>query len=170
MVLAENVFHSMLTLERRRAERSRKPFVLMLMDAYLENGSTNGILKNALDVIIASKRETDLAGWFKEGAILGVIFTEINAECDQPITDILRTKVETALKKHLGHELATKIVISLHTFPQSWDKDQSGWVVESKLYPDHDRSVSGERLPQAVKRTKDILGRVLKPIIALFPL
>src|SRR5712691_86156 len=27
--LPENLFHSMLTLERRRAERSRKPFVLM---------------------------------------------------------------------------------------------------------------------------------------------
>jgi len=32
-VLVESVFHSMLTLERRRAERSRKPFVLMLLDA-----------------------------------------------------------------------------------------------------------------------------------------
>jgi len=32
-VLQEESFRSMLTLERRRAERSRKPFVLMLLDA-----------------------------------------------------------------------------------------------------------------------------------------
>ena len=32
-ILLEESFRSMLTLERRRAERSRKPFVLMLLDA-----------------------------------------------------------------------------------------------------------------------------------------
>jgi len=31
--LEEDTFHTMLALERRRAERSRKPFVLMLLDA-----------------------------------------------------------------------------------------------------------------------------------------
>src|ERR1700737_2748449 len=72
----ENVFHSMLKLERRRAERSGKKFVLMLIDANLENGSAAGILKEAGDVIVASKRETDLIGWVKGRPFLGVIFPE----------------------------------------------------------------------------------------------
>src|ERR1700747_2205660 len=59
-VLVENVFHSMLTLERRRAERSRNPFVLMLLDANLENGAAEQILAQAVDIVVASKRETDL--------------------------------------------------------------------------------------------------------------
>ena len=70
----------MLTLERRRAERSRKPFVLMLLDANLENGTAEEILRQAVDIVVASKRETDLVGWYKQGAILGVIFTEVNLE------------------------------------------------------------------------------------------
>ena len=55
-ILEENVFHSMLTLERRRAERSRKPFVLMLLDANLENGIAEVILRQAIDIVVASKR------------------------------------------------------------------------------------------------------------------
>ena len=87
--LAENIFHSMLTLERRRAERSRKPFVLMLLDANLENGSAAAILKESVDIILIAKRETDLVGWYKESAILGVIFTEVTIEGESPITEIL---------------------------------------------------------------------------------
>jgi len=33
-VCREKEFHAMLTLERRRAERSRRPFVLMLVDSH----------------------------------------------------------------------------------------------------------------------------------------
>src|SRR6202165_484477 len=60
--LAENIFHSMLTLERRRAERSRKPFVLMLLDANLENGSAAAILNESGGVIMGGKRGTELVG------------------------------------------------------------------------------------------------------------
>jgi len=77
-ILTESVFHSMLTLERRRAERSRKPFVLMLIDANLEDGEAAGILRQSVDIALASSRETDLVGWYKEDAILGIIFTEVN--------------------------------------------------------------------------------------------
>src|SRR6266568_4426913 len=129
--LAENIFHSMLTLERRRAERSRKPFVLMLLDANLENGSAAGILRQAVDVILTSKRETDIIGWYKESAILGVIFAEVNIEGECLVTETLRTKIETLLAKHLGRGKAAKIAISVHVFPESWDRNQSGWVADT---------------------------------------
>src|ERR1700692_3255170 len=93
-VLAENIFHSMLTLERRRAERSRKPFVLMLLDVNLENGIAEEIFRQAVDIVVASKRETDLVGWYKQGAILGIIFTEVSLDGELPITETVRTKVE----------------------------------------------------------------------------
>lgn len=157
-VLAENVFHSMLTLERRRAERSRKPFVLMLLDANLESGTAQQILRQAVDIVLASKRETDLVGWYKRGAILGVIFTEVTLSGDVPITETLRAKMESAFIKHLGRDRADKIAISLHIFPESWDKDSSGWVADSKLYPDLKRKSSRKRLPLVIKRGIDIVG------------
>jgi len=134
LVLVENVFHSMLTLERRRAERSCKPFVLMLLDANSENGAAEEILRQAVDVVVSSKRETDLAGWYKQGAILGVIFTEVSMEGELPITETLRIKIETAFAKHLGRTRAAKIAISVHMFPQSRDKSDTVWADDSKLY------------------------------------
>ena len=170
-VLAENVFHSMLTLERRRAERSRKPFVLMLLDANLENGTAEEILKQAVEIVVASKRETDLVGWYKRGAILGIIFTEVSIEGDVAITETLRTKIETAFIKHMGRERASKLAISVHIFPESWDKDSSGWVADSKLYPDLKRKSSRKRLPLVIKRSLDIVGSgtlllMLSPFLA----
>ena len=158
MALSEEAFHSVLTLERRRAERSRKPFVLMLLDANSQNGSAVKILNHAFEAIAVSKRETDLIGWYKESAILGVVFTEVSVEGTCPVTGILRTKIEAALVKHLGREKAAKIAISFHVFPESWDKDHSDWVVDSKLYPDLNRKVSRKRFPLAVKRVIDFAG------------
>src|SRR5216684_2751332 len=170
-VLVENVFHSMLTLERRRAERSRKPFVLMLIDANLENGAAEEILRQAVDIVVVSKRETDLIGWYKQGSILGVIFTEVNQDGELPITETLRTKFGTAFVKHMGRERAAKIAISLHIFPESWDKNSSGWVADSKLYPDLRRKGSRKRLPLVIKRVIDVVGSgalllMLSPFLA----
>ena len=116
VVLDERIFHSMLTLERRRAERSRKPYVLMLIDANLETGSSSeSILKEATAVILAAKRETDMVGWYRVGAILGVIFTEVSLEGNIPVTQTLRTKIETALIKNMGVDRSSRIAISMHT-------------------------------------------------------
>lgn len=157
-ILEESVFHSMLTLERRRAERSHKPFVLMLLDANLESGAAQDILNQAVDIVVASKRETDLIGWYKDGSILGIIFAEVSLSGESPITDTLRNKVETLFIKHLGRERSSQIAISVHIFPESNDKNGSGWVADSKLYPDLKRKVSRKRLPLVIKRAIDIVG------------
>jgi lipopolysaccharide/colanic/teichoic acid biosynthesis glycosyltransferase len=169
--IPEDVFHSLLTLERKRAERSRKQFVLMLMDAHLENGSAAGILKEAVEIVIASKRETDLIGWYRQGAILGVIFTEVNAGTDRPITEILRNKFETTLAERMGKSRAAKIAVSFHVFPEIWDKNQSGWQADSKLYPELSPTASRQQVPLLIKRMMDVAGGaalllVLSPLLA----
>jgi len=158
VVMAEDVFHSMLTLERRRAERSRQPFVLALLDATQENGSSGRILYEAIDILAGSTRETDLIGWYLKGGILGIIFTEITEDGKTPVTEILRTKVVTALRKHLGREGAGRIAISVHLFPQNWDQEPANTVADSKLYSDLHRQVPVKRASLALKRAIDILG------------
>jgi len=148
--LPESVFHSMLTLERLRAERSSKAFVLMLLDANLENGPAAGVLKQAVEVALNTKRETDLVGWYKENSIFGVIFTEVSLGGECPIVETLRARIETALIKQLGAEKASEIALSLHVFPENWEKDHSGWVADSKLYPDLNRKSGRKRLPAVV--------------------
>ncbi len=173
--LDESTFHTMLTHERRRAERSRKPFVLMLMDTNLEQGAATEILWQAAQILLSTKRETDLTGWYKRDLILGVIFTEINGAGESSVTETLRTKFESALVKHLGALKAAKVSISLHFFPESGEVDSVGWTADSKLYPDLNKKGSRKRLSLVLKRVTDIAGSaflllILSPLLAAIAL
>jgi lipopolysaccharide/colanic/teichoic acid biosynthesis glycosyltransferase len=173
--LEEDVFHSMLTLERRRAERSRQPFVLMLLDAAERNGSSARILLRAIDAVALPTRETDLIGWYKKDAILGIIFTEVATDEKTAIPEILRRKIAAALSENLGAKEAEKIAISVHLFPEDWSQGQSSGVVDSKLYSNLRRQVAGKRISLGVKRAIDILGSgalllLMSPILAVIAL
>src|SRR5256885_9395357 len=78
-LLSEPMFLRALCLERKRAERSRKPFVLMLLDSgqpFL-NGNGSNLRSKAVAALLSSIRETDIPGWYKDDAVLGVIFSEL---------------------------------------------------------------------------------------------
>jgi len=176
-ILSEQTLHAMLTLERRRAERSRKPFVLMLLDTHAvpKHGHGATFIEDMTSVVCNSTRETDLIGWYEEGAVLAVIFTEINLEGDSPITEVLHSKVVSALRENLDHRLAPKLVITVHLFPESWDHQRPDRVADVKLYPEFSRNRSGKRLPMIVKRFIDLVGSsalllALSPVLAAIAL
>lgn len=176
-ILAEQTLHAMLTLERRRAERSRKPFVLMLLDTHaVENhGGRRSFIEDLKSVVCEATRETDLVGWYEEGAILAVIFTEISLEGESPITEVLHSKVVGALRENLDHRLAAKLVITVHLFPESWDQERPDRTADIKLYPEFSRKNSGKRFPLIVKRLIDIAGSavlllLLSPVLAAIAL
>src|ERR1700690_3884765 len=123
--LEEETFHTMLALERRRAERSRKPFVLMLLDAHalFQNGNSGRLLEQLTSAVLASSRETDLIGWYKQGSILGVIFTEVNLCEKNPITQALLGKVVKALHERMDRQYASKVVITAHLFPENLNQN-----------------------------------------------
>lgn len=158
--LQEAPFQSMLTLERRRAERSRKPFVLMVLEAaaHLEQSSADRLLARVTSVLINATRETDLVGWYQNGAALGVIFTEINLEFSTPITEILKSKVLGALHKEFGADIQSKIILSVHLFPDRRTPLEDEPAADKKLYPDLAERDSHERVPQLIKRIIDIAG------------
>jgi len=109
-VLQEETFQNMLTLERRRAERSRKPFVLMLLDASLspDAGTADLLMSRVTSVLLKSTRETDLVGWYKKGVILGILFTEVSVEVTTPITEILHSKVVSAVQRLLSRFISSR--------------------------------------------------------------
>jgi lipopolysaccharide/colanic/teichoic acid biosynthesis glycosyltransferase len=176
-ILQEETFHNMLTLERRRAERSRKPFVLMLLDAGPsgEAEATDRLVSQVTSVLLKSTRETDLVGWYKKGAILGVIFTEISLEFTTPITEILRSKVVSALHNELSNRVTSKLVVTVHLFPENRDRDGAETVADIRLYPDLSEGGSKKRLPQIVKRAIDVAGSaalllLIGPLLAVIAL
>ncbi len=176
-VLEQETFHTLLTIERRRAERSRKQFVLMLFDAHalLETRPGEKLVQQIIPIISSSTRETDLIGWYKEGVILGVIFTEVNVDGENPITEVLHSKVVNALHEELDREIAANLIVSVHLFPESQDQGTPERLADIRLYPDIARKDSKRRLPLAVKRMIDFVGSgalllVLSPVLAAIAL
>lgn len=174
-VLPEEAFRSMLTLERRRAERSRKPFVLMLLDATAAVEEKNGdrFLSRVCSVLLKSTRETDLIGWYENGVVLAVIFTEINSECEKPITEILHQKMVNALRDQLSRDAVSSLVITTHLFPENAGRHGGERAGDTRrFYPDLAKADSKKRATQALKRIIDVTGSaflliVLSPLLAI---
>jgi len=78
-LLNEESFRKMISLERKRSERSRKPFLLMLLDMgeHLPSEKSRRSLGKILSALSAATRETDVTGWYKDNCVVGVMFTEI---------------------------------------------------------------------------------------------
>ena len=166
-VLKEETFHAMLTRERRRAERSRKPFVLILIDAHAvdKKGTGEGFIERLTGVVTDATRETDIIGWYEEGWILGVIFTEANLAAGSPVTEVLYCKILAALRDNLDHKLSSNLVVSVHLIPESWDMPRPDHRADVEMYQDHSQKTSKKRLPTIIKRGIDIVGSCLLLLI-----
>jgi exopolysaccharide biosynthesis polyprenyl glycosylphosphotransferase len=170
-ILSEEMFRAMLLQERRRAERSRKLFVLMLLDAasFVADGTVAKIMPQIQSIIMDSSRETDIVGWYKEGIVLGVIFTEVSLETKEPITEVLRSKVTNALHQVLKRPVTSRLVVTFHLYPENPEKGRSEPIADFKLYPDLSEETSKKRLPILIKRVLDFVGS-LAILLAVSPL
>src|SRR2546427_11929887 len=77
----EEAFRYFLAIERKRSERSNRPFLLLLVDLKKQQGMTARI-----DADVAARlfsglwlclRETDCVGWFREGRVAGALLTQL---------------------------------------------------------------------------------------------
>lgn len=159
-LLQEEAFHSMLALERRRAERSRDPFVLMLVDlgAPFKPDLAQRMMAQVASIILKTTRDTDLVGWYHKGHIVGAIFTELNPEYLETITEVLRSKIAGALRRQLSDEVYDNLGVSLHLYPQVSTNGDSEAPPDRRLYPDITKIQSSRRVSMLAKRAVDIIG------------
>jgi lipopolysaccharide/colanic/teichoic acid biosynthesis glycosyltransferase len=172
--LKEDAFRALLLLERRRAERSRNPFVLMLVSlpARKAEGPTTQQVAYTVSGII---RESDIIGWYKHEAVLGVIFTEIASDGKVPIVETLRSKVLNALCQNLGPSIVSQLGLTFHQFPETWDKGRPESGADVKLYPEIHEETSKRWASKILKRSVDVAGSgllllILAPILAAIAL
>lgn len=171
----QDVFQNILTLERRRAERSRRPFILMLLQLNNQSDPDRQVLQQALPILISNTRESDLIGWYREFAALGIIFTEMGEGERMPVAGSLLRKVESALTESLGKDDFSDLAISMHIFPEEFDRENSDWVGDSKLYPELPPKLPKKRVHLALKRAIDVAGSLaflvmLSPVLAAIAL
>ena len=169
-VLDAEAFQRMISLERKRTERSRKPFVLMLLDmgSCLPSDKNGKVLGKVLSALSLATRETDVTGWYENNSIVGVMFTEINIDDRGSILSTMMARVSETLRSNLSLEQFGQISISFHLFPEDWDHAVPKGP-STTLYPDLTRRDESRKVFRVVKRVMDIVGSLIM-IIGLSPL
>jgi exopolysaccharide biosynthesis polyprenyl glycosylphosphotransferase len=170
-LLNEESFQKMVSLERKRSERSRKPFLLMLVDTgtCLPSGKNEKVLGKILSALSLTSRETDVTGWYKTNYVVGVIFIEIITEDKHSVVSTMLARVSGTLSENLSSEQLSQISISFHLFPEDWDHELSRRPSNTTLYPDLSKREQRKRSLSIIKRVMDIVGSVLA-LVLLSPL
>lgn len=106
-------FRHMLRIEQKRAHRSMKPFLLMLLDLSAINTKQydHYTLQEIKKILISCSRETDIRGWYVRDSIAGTIFTEM-ASVDENSMQTISHKVHKKISDTFHDELEGKIKIS----------------------------------------------------------
>jgi lipopolysaccharide/colanic/teichoic acid biosynthesis glycosyltransferase len=165
----------MLGLERKRAERSHRQFLLILLGAepLFKGVEGESIRRKVVEALLVSTRETDFGGWYRQNAILGVILTEVAGRNLMAILNTVFVKINAALLARLTLPEINRIHFSFHVFPEDSQTRTLGPVsADLKLYPDLTQRKLANRLARGMKRTIDVLGSVvllgcLSPLLAL---
>lgn len=161
-VLAEDVFRRILCWERKRAERSDRCFLLMLAHVKKAHQASKSqrTLSEIVSALASATRETDIAGWYREGEILGVIFTELGSGNWEAKQNFARNKVIRSLRSKLSPEQVDRIHITFHFFPEKWGKASGGALADPNFYPDLFEQGEVRKFSRIVKRVLDIGGSI----------
>ncbi len=164
--LSESAFQRSIALERKRTERSQKPFLLMLLRAdERANGRSAQLLGSLVNILLEHTREIDIVGWYEEGTAVGVLFTELLASDKASIFNTMLIRVSDILKGRLTFEQFNQITISFHFFPDSWNDDSNQPPANPMFYPDLSAKRQAGKLSSLLKRTMDIVGSSLLVMI-----
>src|SRR5271167_3241262 len=174
MVLPEAAFMSMLYLERRRAERSQKRYVLLLVDVKgaISDKQRIRTIQKITGTLCAMTRETDIIGWYVNDHILGVIATEIGRATSQEVRQRMSDKIRTGFLEALGPDRAAEISISFHFFPEEREDGDFNDSQNNALYPEINRKTTSRKVALGMKRVMDVCGSgaaifLLLPLMAI---
>jgi lipopolysaccharide/colanic/teichoic acid biosynthesis glycosyltransferase len=156
----EPSFDRMLYLERKRMERSRRPFMLLLLNVEdLMPGSDEDPFVRELEIALSScVRETDIKGWCEHGKVAGIILTGLHS-IDEVVKKKIFLKIQDPLVKALGSEAVQKIRVSYHVFPESSNgngRDRE-WF-NTRLHTEVTQKTPAKKIPRFIKRGLDIAG------------
>ena len=166
--LDEEKFRRVIAVERKRTERSKSPFVLMLLEvANYGAEKSETALNSVVSVLLASSRDTDVVGWYKERTTVGALFTGLIAGDKSAILSTILSRVSSSLRDELTFEQFNLVSISLHYFPDDWDEDGQGRPSNPALYPDLSNQDKGKRSLLILKRGIDILGGAFCSLLCL---
>jgi hypothetical protein len=100
----QTAFRHFLAIERRRAERTGRPLLLVLValrartaGGKLTNATSAGIFRGLGETV----REVDFVGWFREGVVAGAVLTQGGGTASEPARGQVAQRVMQSLRAHV---------------------------------------------------------------------
>ncbi len=162
------MFQRFLCWERKRAERSGKCVLLMLLNAeklLATKQQSNKVLPGIVSALSSPTRETDILGWYERNAVLAIIFTELHKTDSDRLQNLMSAEVSARLRANLTQEQADQIRISFHSFPEDGDKSNGSPLMDDTIYPDLREPNLATRLSRLAKRALDVVASLMAIIL-----
>jgi hypothetical protein len=113
----EEAFQYFLEIERKRAELSNRPFLLMLVD-FNKSPRIDGLIADELfSVLSLCLRETDFIGWSRAGRVAGAVLTQHGETDGDDLSDVVRQRIGGALRQRLPTDLARQLHTRVYQIP-----------------------------------------------------
>jgi lipopolysaccharide/colanic/teichoic acid biosynthesis glycosyltransferase len=163
----ESFFRKLLLIERKRSERSGRPFLLMLLDvsALHDAPCSTKVVSDISRTLHGSTRESDIKGWYAQGSVIGIIFTETDERDAKPILDDIKGSVSG----FLDPADYSKVLVSCFTFPKSQKIDE-GTITDLNilLYKNNGKNW---RCKRCIDFLGSIFGMILfSPVFLIIPI
>lgn len=113
----EQAFRYFLGVERRRAERSGRPFLLLLLWPGREAGASARIAARLFPMLWGCLRETDFVGWFREGRVIGAVLSQPLESVGDNAARLVRERVTAALSSGPRPGLFGNARLRIYRFP-----------------------------------------------------
>jgi len=143
----EELFRRLLVRERKRADRSNQPLVVLTLAAGdLRRPDAALIWRNAIEAVTQT-RDTDVAGWLEHHRRIGIILYDVPAT-DTSYARELEVRLRQQLARRLPSDVVARFSIALHIHSNAphaqWDPAE---LIEHTPV-----------IRQAIKRLLDVLG------------
>jgi lipopolysaccharide/colanic/teichoic acid biosynthesis glycosyltransferase len=150
-LLNEALFRSALDRERKRADRFEEPFALLLIA--LDDRSARGLRRaEVLRALTSTCHETDLLGWFEQGAIVGLIRPLYDVDPREAAAS-LAAAVRQELARCLTSESAAGCSIRLEVY-----RPEHGCTIPAFVEVRSRRQKTRQHVRDGAKRTLDVVG------------
>jgi len=111
----ERAFRHLLDVERKRAERSRRPILLLLVIVKKQKTATQRISPDVAAAIFSGLwlcvREVDFIGWFREGRAAGVVLSQGPEPHSADVPRRLGERIARALRAQVPETVANRLEV-----------------------------------------------------------
>jgi hypothetical protein len=129
----EDMFRYFLALERKRFDRSRRPFLLLLVEARKRADEAAQpfearVAAQIFDVLWQTVRDTDFVGWYRGGRVAGAVLTQAADGSLANAAEVVRDRVVDALCETVAPKIARRLQLRVYRLPTGVKEHQQTWL------------------------------------------